>query len=58
MLVWNEFARKKLLGLSSAVLTFLPVASWFWTVLIWSVVCWSDRRFERTPCESDTANAI
>ena len=28
-LVWNEFAKKKLVGLSSAELTFLPVASWF-----------------------------
>ena len=42
---------KKLAGLSSAELTFLPVASRFWVTLISSAVFCSDNRFCRTPAD-------
>src|SRR5690242_6881349 len=42
---------KKLLGLSRAVLTFLPVASRFWVTLIRSAVFCNESRFCRTPGE-------
>src|SRR6187551_857265 len=42
---------KKLVGLSSAVLTFLPVARRFCVVLIRSAVFCRDSRFCRTPAE-------
>src|SRR5262245_51773375 len=42
-------AVKKLFGLSSAELTFLPVARRFWVRVIRSAVACNDRRFCRTP---------
>src|SRR5690348_3765374 len=42
---------KKLSGLSSAELTFLPVARRFWVVLIRSAVCCKDSRLARIPAE-------
>ena len=40
---------KKLIGLSRAELTFLPVASLVWVVLINSAVFCNCSRFDRTP---------
>src|SRR5262245_8655216 len=50
-------AVKKLTGLSSALLTRLPVASFDWVAVIKSDVFCSCRRFERTPAER-TISAI
>ena len=47
----SEAEVKKLVGLSSAELTFLPVARRFWVVLIRSAVFCRDSRFCRTPAE-------
>src|SRR5262245_546911 len=47
----NDEEVKKLTGLSSAELTFLPVARRFCVVLIRSAVFCSDSRFWRTPAE-------
>src|SRR3569623_1003633 len=42
---------KKLIGLSRAELTFLPVARRFWVVCISCAVFCSESRFARTPAE-------
>src|SRR5262245_57536808 len=47
----SEAAVKKLVGLSSAVLTFLPVARRLWVVESRSAVDWRDSRFWRTEAE-------
>ena len=57
-LVWNEFAMKKFVALSSAVFTLRPVARRVCVVVISSVVCWRARRFARTPVERTTSFAI
>src|ERR1043166_4854311 len=48
----NDWAVKKLVGLSSAELTRLPVDNLVWVLVIRSDVCCRLRRFERTPPES------
>ena len=50
-LLRNAFDKKKFVALSSAELTFLPVARRVCAPVMRSVVCWSARRFERTPAE-------
>src|SRR5262245_12645895 len=52
---FSETEVKKFDGLSSAELTFLPVASRFCVVLIISAVFCSDKRFCRTPAERTTS---
>src|SRR5882757_2734268 len=47
----RDAAVKKLVGLSSAVLTFLPVARRFWVVERSSAVDWRESRFWRTDAE-------
>src|SRR5688572_24553804 len=54
----SDDAVKKLTGLSSAVLTFLPVARRVWVVLIRPAVCWRDSRLARTPAERMILEAI
>src|SRR5664279_3530322 len=51
-------AVKKLMALSSAELTFLPVASLFWVWLIRSEVCCNCSRFERTPAERTMSDIL
>src|SRR5690606_8119221 len=52
----SEEAVKKLVGLSSAELTLLPVARRFWVWLIILAVFWREIRFERTALESVTSD--
>src|ERR1044072_7745475 len=47
----SDDAVKKLTGLSSAVLTFLPVARRVWVVAMRPAVCWRDSRVARTPAD-------
>src|SRR4029077_6386052 len=47
----RPWAVKKLIGLSSAELTRLPVARRVWVCVIRSEVCCNCRRLERTPGE-------
>src|SRR3990167_2942861 len=51
-------AVKKLIGLSSAELTRLPVASLVWVVVIKSEVCCNCRRFERTPADRTMSDIL
>src|SRR5215469_3742068 len=47
----SDWAVKKLVGLSRAEFTFLPVARRFWVVARRSAVDWSESRFWRTDAE-------
>src|ERR1700759_1064321 len=49
--LFSPCAVKKLVGLSSAELTLLPVAKRFWVVDNRSAVDWSESRFWRTEAE-------
>src|ERR1039458_2612479 len=51
-------AVKKLMALSSAELTLLPVASLFWVWLIRSEVCCNCSRFARTPAERTMSDIL
>src|SRR5665213_1547293 len=56
--VLRPCAVKKLLALSRAELTFLPVARRFWVWLIKSEVCCNCSKFERTPAERTISDIL
>src|SRR5665213_2591363 len=51
-------AVKKLIALSRAELTLLPVANLFWVCVIKSEVCCKASRFERTPAERTMSDIL
>src|ERR1035437_6159286 len=51
-------AVKKLMALSRAELTLLPVASLFWVCVIKSEVCCNESRFARTPAERTMSDIL